>query len=71
MLPKNALSRGPCVWPMAAIAAIRQFGPESHEETEHRYEAKSSDDADQVDGRDSTEARDGQDQLRRSDRGGV
>ena len=49
----------------------RQFGPETHEETEHRSEVKSSDDAGNADGRDSTEAQDGQDQLRRSDRGGV
>jgi hypothetical protein len=45
--------------------------PKAHEETEHRYEVKSSDDAGSVDGRDGTEAQDGQDQLRRSDRGGV
>jgi transposase len=49
----------------------RQFGPETHEETEHRYEVKSSDDADYLEGTDSTETQDGQDQLRRSDRGGI
>jgi hypothetical protein len=57
-------------WLAISSSPSMQFRVDA-QETEHRYEVKSSDDAGYVDGRDSTEAQDGQDQLRRSDRGGV